>query len=118
MKVLHTSTETSTQENAIERLENYLVRLRAREISLADIEAFEKEVHEVVMAVEREVVAEGLSQLDMGLPFIEMAGKVYRPRSEVAYLGAAGPIRVKRTLYSTRELGAREPSVRWSGVLE
>lgn len=109
MKVLHTSTETTTQENAIERLENYLARLRAREISLADLEAFEKEVHEVVMAVEREIVAEGLSQLDIGLPFIEMEGKVYRPvmRSEVAYLGAAGPMRVKRTLYSTRELGAR-----------
>ncbi|MGH8570261.1 MAG: hypothetical protein ACREXU_20205, partial [Gammaproteobacteria bacterium] len=61
------------------------------------MECFERELHEYVVAVEREVLA----GLDVDLPAVTIEGEVYRKvvRCEETYTSAAGPVRVMRSLY-------------------
>jgi hypothetical protein len=73
-----------------------------------DMECFERELHEYVVAVEREGLAEELARLDVDLPAVTIEGEVYRQvvRCEETYTSAAGPVRVMRSLY--RRLGEGE----------
>ncbi len=72
------------------------------------MECFERELHEYVVAVEREGLAEELARLDVDLPAVTIEGEVYRQvvRCEETYTSAAGPVRVMRSLY--RRLGEGE----------
>lgn len=109
MKVLHNCTESASQEDAIAVLESFIERLRGGKLRLESWDGFEKELHEIIIAAERELLAEGLSQFDVDLPLIQVEGMCYRRvmRSETNYTSAAGAVRVKRSLYSSREAGAR-----------
>ncbi len=95
-------------------------RRRAKPVD--DLEKFEAELHAVVTAVEREAMAEELARLDVNVPAIAVDGVVHRQvlRCEETYCGAAGPIRVMRSLYSTRQDGERTicPMELKAGILE
>ena len=58
---------------------------------------FEHELHEYVVAAEREVLAEEVARLDVDLPAVTIEGEVYRQvvRCEESYTSAAAPVRVR-----------------------
>ena len=64
-------------------------------------EQFEQEVHEQVMALERELLAAELARYDVDAENIEVAGVRYQPVWEdtESYLTAAGEVQVRRHLY-------------------
>jgi hypothetical protein len=74
-----------------------------------DFEQFERELHERIMAIERELLAEELARYDVTAEQIEVEGVGYRPtlRSSETYLSAAGPITVTRNLYRPPGRGSR-----------
>jgi hypothetical protein len=74
-----------------------------------DLEAFEHELHALLMEVEAEAVGEELDRFDVNIPVVMIDGVAHRRvlRSEQTYLTAAGPVCVTRTLYSTRQEGER-----------
>lgn len=82
---------------------------RATARAVSDLEQFEREVRALVMEVEREIVARELTKLDVNVPVVEIDGVPHRQvlRCEESYFGAAGELRVMRSLYSTREDGTR-----------
>lgn len=87
-----------------------------------DIERFEHEVRALLMEVERELVQEELARHDIDTEVIEVDGVKHRrvQRCAETYFGAAGELRVTRSLYSTREDGARCvcPMELRAGILE
>jgi hypothetical protein len=74
-----------------------------------DLEQFEGELHALFAAAEAEAVSDELARFDVDLPVIEIDGVRHRRvlRCEAEYTTAAGPARVMRTLYSTRQGGER-----------
>jgi hypothetical protein len=94
---------------ACARLEAFLEERRRRQGPQTGIEAFERELHTHVAAVEREILAEELARLDVDVPVLLIEGVLHRRilRCEATYLSAAGPVRIERSLYSTREDGER-----------
>ena len=66
-----------------------------------EFEQFERELHEHIMSLERECVAEELARYDVAAEQVEVAGVSYQPvlQSAATYLSAAGPVRVERHLY-------------------
>jgi len=76
-----------------------------------DFEGFERELHEQVMALERELVTSELARYDVAAEQIEVAGVVYHPvlTATETYLSAAGPVRVERHLY--RPMGRNAKSI-------
>jgi len=87
-----------------------------------DLEQFERDVRALVMEVERELVEEELARYDIDLEVIEVDGIRHRrvQRCAETYFGAAGELRVTRSLYSTREDGVRCvcPMELRAGILE
>lgn len=83
-------------------------RQRARG-PVEDLEAFEREAHAIFAAAEAEMVGEEIARFDVDVPAVTIDGVPHRRvlRSEETYLTAAGPKRVMRTLYSTRQAGER-----------
>ena len=65
---------------------------------------FEKELHERLMAVERDVIAKEMAKLDVDVEAIVIDGKVHRRvlRRAQTYMTAAGDVVVERTLYKDR----------------
>ncbi|MGH8591050.1 MAG: hypothetical protein ACREXX_17505 [Gammaproteobacteria bacterium] len=105
MRVLHECAAHVTPLSAVERLQAFIALRRSSKEQCGDMECFERELHEYVVAVEREVLAEELAHLDVDLPAVTIEGEVYRQvvRCEESYASAAGPVRVMRSLY--RRLG-------------
>ena len=79
------------------------------------MECFERELHEYVAAVEREVLAEELARLEVDLPAVTIEGEVYRQvvRCEESYVSAAGPVRVTRSCIDAWGKGSGQ-CARWS----
>lgn len=94
---------------ALDELQGFLDEHRSHPVGVVDFEQFEKELHERIVAVEREVLAEELARYDLDVPVVQIDGRSHRRvlRCEQTYLAAAGPVRVMRTLYSTRAGGER-----------
>jgi len=103
--LLQEGTIASKRGEALRRLNTYMEDLRGRRKPIGSLEAFEREVRELVAQVEQEVVAEGLSQFDIDAAVVEVDGQRYRQvyRGEMAYLSAAGEVRVERSLYRAKE---------------
>jgi len=89
------------------------------------LDAFEKGLHERIMAYEREMLAEEMAAADINAEAIKVAGTVYRRvlRCEGTYMTAAGPVRILRTLYKDRTDEAERAivpmervSALWKGV--
>lgn len=90
-----------------------------------DFAQFEEELHDRVMAVERELLAEELSRADIDAEAVEIDGVSYRRsvRSVGHYQTSAGVVQVERTLYRPRgkaKEGARSLSAldRQVGIVE
>ena len=66
-----------------------------------DLERFERELHDHVMAVERDLLADELSRYDVTANAVTVDGVSYRRslESPQTYVSAAGPITVTRHLY-------------------
>ena len=96
--------ETILESQAVAQLCNYLDQRQASWASQAtvpDLETFEKELHECMMAIERELVAEELNRYDVQAEAVEVEGVVYQwvMSSPETYQCAAGEIRIERQLY-------------------
>jgi len=74
-----------------------------------DFEQFERELHEHVMALERELMTEELARYDVTAEQVEVEGVTYRPTLTLpeTYLSAAGPITVTRHLYRPAGRGSK-----------
>ena len=108
MRVSHERTAPVTLESAVDRLKAFIAGRRSSKEPCGDMECFERELHDYVVAVEREMLAEELACLDVDLPAVTIEGELYRRvvRCEETYTSAAGPVRVMRSLY--RRLGEGE----------
>ncbi len=91
------------------RLRDFLDARRRAAGPVEDLEQFERELHSLFAAAEAEAVADELARFDVDLPVVEIDGVPHRRvlRSEETYITAAGPVRVMRSLYSTRQAGER-----------
>ena len=109
MRVSHERTAPVTLESAVDRLKALIAERRSSKEPCGDMECFERELHEYVVEVEREVLAEELARLDVDLPTVTIEGEVYRQvvRCEESYTSAAGPVRVMRSLYRRGGEGER-----------
>ena len=100
MELCHTDSVLPSQ--AIQRLGQFIREHRQQWTSSApDFERFERDLHEMVMAVECELIGEELARYDVTADEIEVGGILYRPAltSPEVYLSAAGPVKVTRHLY-------------------
>ena len=109
------------EESALVKLQRFLEERRAAK-PVEDFERFERELHSLCGNVEREIAAEELARLDMDVPMIKVEGVPHRRvvRCPDTYFGAAGELRVTRTLYSTRDEGERavSPMELRAGIVE
>jgi hypothetical protein len=103
-------------------LEHLLAVRRDANSPVEDLGSFERELHAAFAAAEAEAIGEELRRFDIDLPVVMIAGVAHRRvlRSEAEYFTAAGPVRVERTLYSTRDEGERAscPMELRAGVVE
>ena len=94
--------EEGRQSPASQRLREFLrARPQAWQEGTPEFEQFERELHEQVMALEREWVAEELARYEVQAERIEVGGESYQPVLQAAetYLSVAGPVRVERHRY-------------------
>jgi hypothetical protein len=76
---------------------------------VADLETFERELHELFAAAEAEMMGDALARFDIDAPEILVDGVRHLRvlRCSQTYLTASGPVSVERSLYSTRHDGER-----------
>lgn len=87
---------------ALEHLGQFVrARQQAWQSGTPSYEEFERELHEQVMALERELLTAELARYDVAVEQIEVAGVRYHPVWEdtETYLTAAGEVQVQRHLY-------------------
>ena len=100
MELCHTDSVLPSQ--AMQRLGQFI---RERGVqwtdSTPDFERFEHELHEQMMALERELLGEELARYDVTAEQIEVGGMKYRSvlTTPETYLTVAGPVTVTRNLY-------------------
>jgi hypothetical protein len=94
---------------AMARLQEWLTRRRNARTPVEDLEAFERELHGLFAAAECEALSEEITRFDVDAPVVIIDGVAHRQvlRCEQTYFSAAGPVRVERSLYSTRQEGER-----------
>ena len=109
MRVSHEQTAPVTPLRTLDWLQAFLAGRWSSKEPCGDMECFERELHEYVVAAEREVLAEELARLDVDLPAVTIEGELYRQvvRCEESYVSAAGPVRVMRSLYRRGGEGER-----------
>lgn len=97
---------------AMQRLGQFVREQRKQWSSgVPDLEQYERELHEHVMAVECELLGEELARYDVSVEQVEVQGKSYRLTlaSTETYLSGAGPVTVVRHLY--RPVGRGSKSI-------
>jgi hypothetical protein len=90
------------QSPASQRLREFLrAHRQVWQQGTPDFEQFERELHEHVMDLERECIAEALARYDVTADRIEVGGVSYQPvlQATETYLSSAGPVAVERHLY-------------------
>jgi hypothetical protein len=98
------------QSPALERLGQFILKRRAQwTTGTPDFERFERELHEQVMAIERELLGEELARYDVSAEQIEVSGVTYRQvlTTPETYLTAAGEVTVTRNLYRPSGRGSK-----------
>jgi hypothetical protein len=108
MELCHKS--SILQSSAIERLERFILERRAQwAAGRPDFEAFEHELHERIMAIERELLGEELARYDVTAEQIEVGGVTYQPAltSAESYLTSAGEVKITRNLYRPSGRGSK-----------
>jgi hypothetical protein len=118
MPVFHTSTSATT-DTLLGQLPQAVAALRERARAAGDFEVFERKLHALFVAAEREVLAEALERLDVDLPYVDIEGqRHYRVlRSSETYTTAVGSVRVMRTLYRHSGERAVVPLERCAGLI-
>ncbi len=118
--LLQESTIPSKQSKALRRLNSYIEDLYRRKKPIESLEVFEREVHQLTVQVEQEIVAEGLSQFDIQAKVVEVDGQLYRHvlRSEKSYLSVAGEIQIERSLYRANGGKAICPLEMGAGIVD
>ena len=108
MPASHAAISLPTPSAAMAQLEEFLKK-RLGAPAVRDLEAFEREMHALFAAAECEALAQELARLDVDVPVILVEGIAHRRvvRCEETYFGAAGPVRITRSLYSTQQEGER-----------
>jgi hypothetical protein len=109
--------EALRSQRALDALQEFVEEHRVRhKVPGREFASFEKQLHERVMAVERELVAEELERADVDAEAVEIEGVVHRRamRSSREYMTAAGPVTVERTLFRDR----RDPLVGSTAALD
>ena len=77
------------------------LRQHRRAVPLGDLEAFERELHSHIAALESELVAEEVARYDVDAPEVVFDGRIFL-RGQVAsesYTSGAGPFKATRHLY-------------------
>lgn len=103
------STAQKNQEeknnSRVAKLEQFLLERRGARQPVDDLEEFERELHGMFAAAEAEVIGQEVARFDIDLPFVTVNGIVHHQvlRCEDTYFCASGPVRVMRSLYSTRK---------------
>lgn len=100
MEVSHT--DDRLESPALRRLGQFVrAHQQARRDRTPNFEQFECELHEQVMALERELVTAELTRYDVDTEQIEVGGIAYHPvwADTETYLTAAGEVCVERHLY-------------------
>ena len=95
---------------AMERLGQFIRERQMQwEDGTPDFESFEHELHEHIMAIEREFLKEDLARYDVTAKQVEVEGVEYRYTltSSETYLSAAGHITVTRNLYRPSGRGSK-----------
>jgi len=110
MGILHTNDDLPNV--AIEQLRQFVRQRRQawrEQERVSDFEDFERELHECVMELERELIAEEMSRYDVDVEEVEIEGVIYRQAlaSSESYLSAAGWVRVERHLYRPAGRGSK-----------
>lgn len=118
----HSPVPQSKPRSAMARLEEFLARRRTATKPVAELEAFERELHALFAAAECEVLGEEIARFDVNAPVVVIDGVAHRQvlRCEQTYVSSAGPVRLERSLYSTRQDGERAvcPLELRSGIVE
>jgi hypothetical protein len=94
--------KSDLQSLALEELRQFVLeRGEQWATGTPDFEGYEHELHQRVMAIERELLAQELARYDVTAEQIEVEGVIYRPTltSTETYLTAAGEVTVSRNLY-------------------
>lgn len=94
--------EEGLQSPASQRPSEFLrARQQAWQQGVPEFEQFERELHEHIMNLEREGVAEERARYDVAAERVEVGGVSYQPVLQAAetYLSAAGPVQVERHPY-------------------
>ena len=109
MSASHAKTSAPSSPAAMQALRDFLEDRRESTAPVADLEEFEKQMHRMFAAAETEALGEELARFDLDVPVVEIAGVAHRQvlRWEETYFASAGPVRVMRSLYSTRQPGER-----------
>jgi hypothetical protein len=122
MQASQTCDPLSTDTSAMTRLHHFLRQRQAACEPVADLAAFERDLHARFVAAEREALSRELARFDVDVPAIEVEGQRYHRvlRCAQTYCSAAGPVRVERTLYRPWQGGARAlcPLELRAGLLE
>ena len=102
MRVFHkVERETTETAGLLEQLKAGLEALRWSESGSVDLERLEGEAHGLFMMAERAYLTAKLEGLDVDVAQLVIDGQMHHRvlRSERVYTSAAGPLKVKRTLY-------------------
>jgi hypothetical protein len=108
MPASHAAIPLPSPSSAMTRLQDFLAQ-RRQAPPVSDLESFEREMHTLFAAAECEALVQELARLDVDVPVILVEGVAHRRvvRCEETYFSAADPVRVMRSLYSTRQDGER-----------
>src|SRR5712691_2792376 len=89
----------SSDTRAMDQLQDFLRQRREAREPVANLDAFEQELHRLFVAAEREALGHELSRFDLNVPAIEVEGeRSHRVlRCETTYNSAVGPVRVERS---------------------
>lgn len=108
MKFCHENSILRSQ--AMQQLEQFILERQAEwKTGTPDFEQFEHELHERIMAIERELLEAELACYNVTTKQVEVDGKTYRYTltSSETYLSSAGPITVTRNLYRPPGRGSK-----------
>jgi hypothetical protein len=100
MQALQTCELLSSDTHAMDQLQAFLRQRREAREPVADLHAFEQELHRLFVAAEREALGHELARFDLDVAAIEVEGeRCHRVlRCATTYPSAAGPVRVVRSL--------------------
>jgi hypothetical protein len=98
------------RSHAMQRLGQFVLDWQERwQDTPPDFECFEHELHEHIMALERELLTEELARYDVTAKEVTVEGVTHRytVTSSETYLSAAGPLTITRNLYRPSGRGSK-----------